>query len=138
MSDELLQDIKSKYNFYVEVMKKNRVDNYYVKHDCGADTHTKCLRDWAHSSILIECVGRLYWCFTGYQPVYCNLKIRPELGGVMYYIFNNRPDLDNKEYEWLMAVKDKLKLLYPPAVKKQTKKTRSQAEHDETQTIDEN
>lgn len=116
MSDQLAEikeDLKSKYDFYLGVMKSSRVDGYYQKHDCGSTSHKACLKNWAHSSILLELVCQFYWCFFDYQPVYCNLKNRPKLKDVMYRVFSNREDLDSKEYSWLMAVKDDLKELVP-------------------------
>lgn len=125
-----IEEIKEKYNAYLQIYWCSGRDGRY-KHLCKSEWKPD-IPNWAHSAIMINCISRLYWAYSGNQSCWCDLKSRPTIQGAIHYIFQNKEDLDKKEYNWLFEKQKELKELYPPTVKKQTKKSSSQKLQDET------
>ena|SRR3990167_9141855 len=114
--ESVTQEIKTKFNQYLQIYFCSCVDGRY-RHLCTS-TWKPDPRNWSHSNILIQCISRLYWAYTGNQSCWCGVSVRPKVQGAIYYILSSREDLDKREYDWLMEKNTQLKSLYPPALKK--------------------
>ena len=126
-----IEEIKDKYKAYLQIYFCSGVDGMY-KHWCKGEWKPDPA-NWAHSAIVVQCISRLYWAYTGVESIWCNLKARPKPQSAVFYIFQNKEDLDKREYTWLLEKQKELKVLYPDTgVKKQSKKSVSQKTQDET------
>ena len=98
-------------------MKRNDPSDYFSpeKHLdwCKKESHHTCWFNCSHARIMLEAICRLVWCFFHTQPTFVNIKTKPKLADAMYYIFSNKIEFVDKEYEWIMGVKDSLKQLLP-------------------------
>lgn len=119
---QIIFEIKEKYNYYFELIRKYRLDTPHIhKEYCNGDSHRKCSAIWGHSCIVIDLICKLYWWFTGIQPLNPAAKKtregseprNPQLQDITYQILQQRKEneLEYGEYSWLMNIKDKCKKL---------------------------
>lgn len=116
---DLKADLKAKHAYYSQVIKECRLDTPKIhKLFCQSEDHRECGANWGHASIMLEAINRIYWCFLvptklpeseQFRPISCNLKNRPSLKTINYYLFSNIEEFDEDEYKWLRDIINKLK-----------------------------
>ena len=107
-----MQEMKEKYMFYSNLVKRNRLDMEHHKY-CNQSDHTLCGAKWGHADIMREIIARLWWWFTGEQPHSVRVSHKPKLQYITEQVFKQRgeKELEDAEYYWLMKIKDRCKQL---------------------------
>lgn len=111
---KILQELKGKYIFYSDLIKRNRLDMEHSKY-CNKTSHRQCGAKWGHSDIMKEIICRMWWWFTDDKPVFVGINSKPKLQSIMGYVIKQRKEceLEDAEYYWLIKIKDKCKeMLY--------------------------
>lgn len=111
--EEILKSLYDKYHSCLAVLKENEpsrcVDGkLYHLNTCKEKSHRECWAKGTRARILLEATSRFIFMVTGEQSVWCGIKSRPKLNAVVYYIIQNSEDISNKNYQFLMDVKNKL------------------------------
>ncbi len=92
--NKILEEIRGKYMFYQDLIKRNRIDMEHHKY-CNQDSHRLCGSIWGHSDLMFEIIGRIWWWFTGSQPYFVKVSTKPRIESVLEMIRKNR-----KMYDW--------------------------------------
>ena len=110
--NKILQELKEKYMFYSDIIKRNRLDMEHQKY-CNQTSHKQCGARWGHADIMREIVCRIWWWFTGDKPVFVRINSKPKLQSIMEYVIwqGKEGELDNAEYSWIIEMKDRCKQL---------------------------
>jgi len=110
--NKTLQEIKEKYMFYSDLIKRNRLDMEHSKY-CKQFDHTSCGAMWGHADMMREIIYRIWWWFTDDKPVFVRINSKPKLQSIMEYVIKQRQEgeLKDAEYYWLIKVKDRCKRL---------------------------
>ena len=113
---QLIKDITELHNKAIHLYKMNDASNYFCGSDkhldrCQEKSHYECWALGSRARIVREATGRFLYLLTGEQPTWCNLKTKPELNSITYYIVQNSEDIVSDNYRKLMDFKNRIKEL---------------------------
>ncbi len=128
---KVLKELKEKYMFYSDFIKRNRLDIEHHKY-CQQSNHSLCGAKWGHADIMREIICRMWWWFTDDKPAFVRINSKPKLQSIMENVIKQRQEgeLKDAEYYWLIKIKDRCKQLLEldpvEKPKKSSKRTNSQ------------